>query len=198
MNAQAITEKIIEDARNAAAQTLREAAERVDRIRALAQAEAEQKHESFVKQADIQAAQMRERMLRMAELDQKKALLKVKRDVIDEVFADVYQRMQKMSVAQKQNYFERMVLSASEDGEQIIADKGDRGLFDATYIARLNAALTKAGKKPVTLSDEVRDLGGGLVLKRSGMEINCTFASVLNERRPGLESDVAAELFGSN
>ena len=198
MNAQAITQKIIDEARALAAETLREASVRVDGTHNEAQAEADRKHAEAIEQTDRQVVQMRERMLRMAELDQKKVLLKVKRDVIDEVFVDALRRLTQMDGEKKKDYFEKIVLQASEDGEEIIADANERALFDEKYIARLNAALHKAGKRPVALSEEARDLGGGFVLRRGGLEINCTYASVLNERRTGLEADVAAMLFEGN
>ncbi|MEA4899609.1 V-type ATP synthase subunit E [Bacillota bacterium Meth-B3] len=197
MNAQAITEKIIEEARAAAADVLREASEKIDRIHAEAEREAERKREAAAELADAQAAQLRDRMLRMAELDQKKALLKVKREVIDEAFGDALARMHKMDADQKKDFFERLLLAASEQGEQLVVGRADRALFDEAYMTRLNAALRKAGKPPVELSDEVGD-GGGFVLRRGGLAVSCTFESVLDEQRPRLEAEVAAALFGAS
>ncbi|MEA5068680.1 MAG: V-type ATP synthase subunit E family protein [Christensenellaceae bacterium] len=197
MNAQAITEKIIEEARAAAADVLREASEKIDRIHAEAEREAERTREAAAELADAQAAQLRDRMLRMAELDQKKALLKVKREVIDEAFGDALARMHKMDADQKKDFFERLLLAASEQGEQLVVGRADRALFDEAYMTRLNAALRKAGKPPVELSDEVGD-GGGFVLRRGGLAVSCTFESVLDEQRPRLEAEVAAALFGAS
>lgn len=197
MNAQAITEKIIEEARATAADVLREAGEKIDRIRAEAEREAERKREAASSQADAQATQLRDRMLRMAELDQKKALLQVKREVIDEAFDDALARMRAMNDTQKKDFFERLLLAASEQGEQLVVGRADRALFDATYMARLNAALQKAGRPAVELSDEVGE-GGGFVLRRGGLAVSCTFESVLEEQRPRLEAEVAAALFGAS
>ncbi len=197
MNAQAITAKIIEEARAAAAETLREAGEKASRIRLQADVDAEEKRAAAAEQADQQATEMRERMLRMAELDQKKALLAVKRDIIEAAFADALTRMRQMEDEQKKNYFERLLLKASEQGEALVADASDRQLFDEAYMARLNGALQKAGKSAVALADESRDLGGGFVLRRGGLEINCTFQSVLDQWRPRLEAEVASRLFGA-
>ena len=45
------------------------------------------------------------------------------------------------------------------------------------------------------LSEERRELGGGVILRRGGMEVNLTYAAVLGEIRPSLEAEVAAMLF---
>ena len=104
MNAEAITSKILEDARAQAAAALGEAQRKADDLRRRDEAAIEEKRQQSEAQADRQAAEMRDRMLRMAELDQKKALLSVKRQVIDLAFADALERMAAMGAEQKREY----------------------------------------------------------------------------------------------
>lgn len=195
MNADAITAKILEDARAQAARILSEAQQKADELRRLSEDAIEEKRLESEKQADRQAAELRDRMLRMAELDQKKALLQVKREVIDQAFDDALSRMTGMDAGQKRDYIERLLLESAQGGETLIASTEDRALFDEAFMSRLNAALKKAGKAPVTLSDETRALGGGFVLQQGGLEINCAFRAALQQARPGLEAEVAAMLF---
>ena len=138
---------------------------------------------------------MRDRMLRMAELDQKKALLSVKRQVIDLAFADALERMAAMGAEQKREYIEKLLLASAQGGEELIPSAEDKALFDPAFMARLNAQLQKAGKAAVTLSSQDRPLGGGFVLKQGGLEINCAFSAVLSQARSALEAEVAAVLF---
>lgn len=195
MNAEAITTKILEDARAQAAMTLSEAKHRADTLRRQGEAAIEQKKQESEKQADTQASQLRERMLRMAELDQKKALLTVKRQVIDQAFEDALKRMTGMTDEQKRGYIHNLVLESAQGGEELIPSSEDKALFDQTFIAKLNDSLQKAGKAPITLKDESRPLGGGFVLKQGGLEINCAFRAVLGQARSALEAEVAAVLF---
>ena len=195
MNAEAITAKILEDARAQAASTLSEAQRKADALRQQGEAAIERKKEESEKQADDQATQLRERMLRMAELDQKKALLTVKRQVIDQAFEDALARMTGMSGEQKRGYIQKLVLASAQGGEELIPSNEDRALFDEAFMARLNDSLKKAGKAPVTLKGESRPLGGGFVLKQGGLEINCAFRAVLGQARSALEAEVAGVLF---
>lgn len=195
MNAEAITLKILEDARAQAAQVLRDAHQRADELQAQGDAQIEARRLESEAQAEKQADELRDRMLRMAELDQKKALLAAKREVIDQAFEDAGRRMEEMDGAAKKAFMGKLLLGSAEGGEEIIPDEKDRGLFDAAYMAHLNDALEKAGKQGVTLSPKSRDLGGGFVLKKGGLEINCAFDAVLRQMRPALEAEVAGVLF---
>ncbi len=195
MNAEAITSKILEDARAQAAAALGEAQRKADDLRRRDEAAIEEKRQQSEAQADRQAAEMRDRMLRMAELDQKKALLSVKRQVIDLAFADALERMAAMGAEQKREYIEKLLLASAQGGEELIPSAEDKALFDSAFMARLNAQLQKAGKAAVTLSSQDRPLGGGFVLKQGGLEINCAFSAVLSQARSALEAEVAAVLF---
>ncbi len=195
MNAEAITSKILEDARAQAAAALGEAQRKADDLRRRDEAAIEEKRQQSEAQADRQAAEMRDRMLRMAELDQKKALLSVKRQVIDLAFADALERMAAMGAEQKREYIEKLLLASAQGGEELIPSAEDKALFDSAFMARLNAQLRKAGKAAVTLSSQDRPLGGGFVLKQGGLEINCAFSAVLSQARSALEAEVAAVLF---
>ena len=195
MNAEVITSKILEDARAQAAAALGEAQRKADDLRRRDEAAIEEKRQQSEAQADRQAAEMRDRMLRMAELDQKKALLSVKRQVIDLAFADALERMAAMGAEQKREYIEKLLLASAQGGEELIPSAEDKALFDSAFMARLNAQLQKAGKAAVTLSSQDRPLGGGFVLKQGGLEINCAFSAVLSQARSALEAEVAAVLF---
>ncbi len=195
MNAEAITAKILEDARAQAAAALSEARRKADDLRRQNEAAIEQKRQESEAQVNRQAGELRDRMLRMAELDQKKALLSVKRQVIDLAFADALERMAAMSADQKKDYVEKLLLDSAQGGEELIPSSEDKALFDPAFMDRLNARLQKAGKKAVRLSGQDRPLGGGFVLKQGGLEINCAFSAVLSQVRSALEAEVAGVLF---
>lgn len=196
MNAEAITAKILEEAKTGASEILRDAGEKAARIREDAEKKADQRRSEAAALSKKQAADLRERMLRMAELDQRKALLSVKRELIDAAFADALARMRNMPADQKRAFLKGLLLSASGVGETLIPDDNERALYDEAFMNSLNAALEKAGKPPVTLSPDGRKLGGGFILKSGGLEINCTYESVLAQARPGMEAEVAQRLFG--
>lgn len=195
MKADAITKKILEDARRASAQTLDDANRRAEALKK----QSEDKLAQTSKLLDVQIAEdaevMRSRMLRMAELEARKEQLGAKREVIDQVFDTVLGAMRSMPEDQQVNYNKRMLLEAASGGEEILCDKTDQGLFSDKLIADVNAELAKAGKKPLTLSKESRQTGGGFVLKQGGLEVNCCYEALLDTHRQSMEAEVAHMLF---
>lgn len=196
MNADAITARILEDARKSASQTLREAESRTAALRAEDERRRADQLERAMEQARKDSAELRDRMLRMAELDQKKELLGAKRGVIDLAFEAALENMRAMPAHRARAFMEKRLVEFSEGDERVIVSEGDEATFDQSFIDQVNATLEKAGKScALALSGEIRPLGGGLILSRGGMEVNFTYPSILAERRPALEAEVAAILF---
>lgn len=197
MKADAIVEKILIDARTASANTLNEANERAKQIEKRAQEENLTRREQTMEQARSEIIELRDRMLRMAELDQRKALLGVKREVIDEVFTRTLDQMLGMSPEKKRAYNEQIILENAEGGEELVVSSKDAPLYDEAYMSALNAKLSAKGINPgLTLSAERLLEDGGLVLKKRGMEVNCTYRAMLKQMRPSYEVEVAEMLFG--
>ena len=116
-----------------------------------------------------------DRMQRMAELDARKALLREKRVVLDEAFALALKKMQAMPAAQAKRYAMAVLLDVARGDETLIAD-ADSTWCDAAFVREANAALAAAGREgKLRLSGEKRALGGGFLLVRGGMEVNCSF-----------------------
>ncbi len=196
MNADAITSKILEDARQSASQTLKEADERAQKLREDNDRRAEESSNDAMEQARKDCADLRDRMLRMAELDQRKELLSMKRAVIDAAFDEALSNMRSMPAEKARAFMERTLLSLSEGDEGVIVSKGDENVFDESFVSRMNDLLKGAGKTGnLSLTGEVRDVGGGILLRRGGMEVNLTYPSIVSERRPELEAEVAGILF---
>ena len=74
--------------------------------------------------------------------------------------------------------------------EEIVLSKADREELGEAVVAAANASGAA-----YTLSDETRELGGGLVLKKGKVEINCAFDTRLRQLRQEMASDVARILF---
>lgn len=197
MNVGSITEKIISDAREAASQALREASERADMIRQESEATIEEQRNQAVSKARREGEELRERMLRMAELDQRKENLAMKRDIISEVFGEVIRMMTDMPPESARPYIKGLLLASADGDEEIIASARDQGLYDYSFLAEVNSALIASGRLgQLKLSPERRSLAGGFILIKGGVEKNCTFESIVEQMRPSLELDTANALFG--
>ena len=99
MDVQGILNKIESDAREAAAQQLDEAKRRAQELREQGEARMRAEREAMERKADADAQELESRMLRMAELEDRKARLGAKRRVLDEAFALGIERLfaQKLS-----------------------------------------------------------------------------------------------------
>ncbi len=196
MNADAISQKILDDARAAAAHTLADAHERAQDMRKKTEAALAQKRAASERKIAEDCDLQRSRMLRMAELDQKKALLGAKREVIEQVFDTALAGMRNMPLEQRRAYNKKLLLSVAQGGEAVAFEAGDEALFDAAFFSDVNAELLKKGRVPVRLWPERHATGGGFALISAGAVTNCSYEAVLGQSKPGLEAEVAKLLFG--
>ncbi len=195
MNAQAILTRIEQDGEAARAQLLRDAQAKADQVRKASEEKIGLERTKCLDVARRDALQLDDRLQRMARLDARKALLAAKRQVLDEAFESALSMMQQMPREQALQFGLMSLLSAAQGDETVVPDAAS-AWCDAAFIQQANDALVKAGKPgKLTLAREAKSLGGGFLLVRGGMEINCSYQAALSANRMDLEAEVAALLF---
>ena len=196
MNANAIQEKILSDARTSASDIMRDANEKAARLRDAAEKRMAAAHSRLMMQASEDAEAARLRMERMEELEERKRLLSDKRALIDEAFAQALDKLEAMPPQQARAFLMPEAAAVADGAETVILGSKNPGWFDDKFLADLNTLLQKQGKPgQLTLGNEKRDGETGLILEKNGMEISCTFASLRYCRRLDMEADIAAILF---
>ena len=196
MNANAIQEKILSDARTSASDIMRDANEKAARLRDAAEKRMAAAHSRLMMQASEDAEAARLRMERMEELEERKRLLSDKRALIDEAFAQALDKLEAMPSQQARAFLMTEAAAVADGDETVILGSKNPGWFDDKFLADLNTLLQKQGKPgQLTLGNETRDGETGLILAKNGVEISCTFASLLDSRRLDMEADIAAILF---
>lgn len=197
MNPQAILEKIQEDARLSAEQIVSDAKSKIESIQSVSRLKLTQLHDTTLKQAAQESEQMKQRMLRMSQLEDRKELLAKKRELIDQAFAMATDQLRSMPKEQARAFFIAQTVGAASGDEKVVVCKGGSPFYEGDLIAELNAALVKAGKTGnLTLSDETKSDAMGIILQSHGAEINCTFEAMIESKRSQLETEVASALFG--
>jgi V/A-type H+-transporting ATPase subunit E len=90
-----------------------------------------------------------------------------------------------------------MVLAEVKTGEEeLIFNPEDKKKFGKKFVATINEKLKAEDKNAnLSLSDETRDISGGVILKEEGVENNNSFEALLAMRRDDLEAQVAGILF---
>ncbi len=195
MNAQPILARIEKDARDAAAELLREAQNRAEALRKASESKIEAGRAAAMEQARKDAVALDDRMDRMAKLDARKALLASKRTVLDEAFAKALEKMRAMPESQAKDFGLTQILEVAQGDETLVPDASAKWC-NQQFVDEANEALKKVSKQAkLTLSKEPRALGDGFLLLRHGMEINCSYQAALETRRLDMEAEIAALLF---
>ena len=138
------------------------------------------------------AAEHLEHLNGSSQLACRQRVLAAKQQLIDEAFARAAQALAALPQAE---YVDLLAALAAENGsgdEELLLSAHDRETVGAAVVDAANA------KRPGTafrLSDETRDTGGGLVLRRDRVELNCSFTEKLRQLRQEESSAVAKLLF---
>lgn len=194
MDIQGILEKIEADAKEAASQALLEAQKKADAIRAQGEAQAQRQRLALQERLQADRAELEGRMLRMAELEDKKAQLAVKRQVMDDAFALAVDKLRRLPEEEKRAFFREQLLSTARGDEELFIGQEENAWFSDAFLADLNAALAAAGK-PGCLKKGGSVDGCGFELRQGGEAQRCTFEALVEGSRMALEGDVARVLF---
>lgn len=196
LSTDSIRNKILDDARKSAAQLLSDADVRAQKTRAASDKRIADARAKAMSDAQAQGDEMRDRMLRMAELDMRKELLGAKREVIDEAFNKALERMRQMDVATAREFAKKQLLLSASGTETVVFSKDDERVFTPEFIDGVNAELKRLGRAGnLKISDKRRETGGGFILSDGGADIMCTYEALMSEARAGIEGDVLKLLF---
>ena len=194
MEATPLLEKIAADAREAAAQTLAQARERAVEISANADAKAAAQRADTELRIARDAKDMETRMERMGELDDRKALLNQKRQVMDEAFTAALHQLHRLPPKRARAFFLERLPGTAQGGEGVMVGEQSQHVVDQGMVDEVNRQLQEKGKPGVTLLPQ-RVPGFGFVLQKGGVEFVCTFERLLDDLRAGAETEVANILF---
>lgn len=156
------------------------------------QAQADAAAQDSAQRAAAQAAAHLEHLNGSSQLACRQRVLAAKQQLIDEAFARTAQALTALPQAA---YVDLLASLAAENGsgdEELLLSKTDR---DAVGTAVVEAANAKKPGAAFRLSEETRDTGGGLVLRRGRVELNCSFTEKLRQLRQEESSTVAQLLF---
>lgn len=203
-----ITKRILDDAENTAKE-----------IKAQAEIEAQAIRENFAQKAKTDASEILskgkklsdercERLSGVAGLEARKMLLRTKQQMIDVAFREAITKLCAQEGEEYVNMLTSLILSATISGnEEIIMSEEDRAKYGKSVVSLANKKLSEgdgilktAGKlirgEGLTLSDETREIEGGLILKEGTLEIDASFKTIISQLRDELAGDVANILFG--
>ena len=200
MSIESLVGKIIEDARKASSEIQQRAMGEVRTYEEMAEKEMQGIMDTAREKAARSARERKQRMISMAELEDRKEVLKVKQDVIEEAFSRAIERILSLDTEPYGAFLIDLILRANPEGdEEILFNQGDRDRFGNGWIRQLNQRLVENKKKgALRIADETRSIQGGAILRRGRKETNCSLESIIGSRRNVLETTVAGILFSNS
>ena len=189
------TEKIIAhieaDAQAQADAVLGEARQRCEAIKARFDDKAARLYSDRIREGVKACQDQEDSALRISRMEARKSVLSVKQEMVEKSFDLAVQQIVALPDEKYTAFLANLVKKAGPAGdEEIILNAADR--------ARVGEALLKAvnvdGAK-MKLSDETRDIKGGLILRRGSIETNCSVELLVELCRGELSAKLADVLF---
>lgn len=191
-----LTSKIIEDANNTAKGLIEEAKNMEKKFINEKIAKAEEEKKIMISKAEAEAKTRAERIISNAQLQVRNMKLGVKGEVLDNTFNTTLEKLNQISKEEFFKFMKNSILSIDIDGDEEVILGDNNNIVTPEFINELNNALIALGKKgELKLSSEKRDIQGGYILAKNGIEINNTFEALIMSLRDELEAEVINALF---
>ncbi len=181
-----LIDRIIADAKDAAAKVLADAEASCNSIREATDAQIANKAEQFEKERAQQTKAVIDGYQTRAELDGKKELLRDKRALLDDVFEKTYRRLLDLPTEKREKLYLSILKTEAKANDVVAPAKADR-----EAIVRAASQLPFA----VRISEQDADTEAGFILYGGSYEKDCSMKSVLRELRDAEETNVAKILF---
>ena len=196
MEAEQVITKIRSDARAQADAIRKQAEEREATETAKLNEELAHFEQETKALAEKAAADERSQRLAVARMEAAKEYVTSKAALLDDVFAQARQKVEKLPDAEYRELMARLMAAAVETGdEKVISGKNDPRI-DAKLVADVNARLQDKGR--LSLAEEKHNLGGGFLLQRGKVRTNVSLDVLVGQARKDLEIEVAKDLFSNH
>ena len=189
------TEKIIAhieaDAQAQADAVLGEARQRCEAIKARFDDKAARLYSDRIREGVKACQDQEDSALRISRMEARKSVLSVKQEMVEKSFELAVQQIVALPDEKYTAFLANLVKKAGPAGdEEIILNAADRARVGEALLKAVNADGAK-----MKLSDETRDIKGGLILRRGSIETNCSVELLVELCRGELSAKLADVLF---
>ncbi len=192
-----ITGRLLEDAQTQANDIVAKAQAEAQQILAQYQAQAKKEADEIVRRGAERAEERLENLSGTAQLEARKDILASKQAMIDEAFSLAAKKLSALKGDEYVALLASLAADASYNGsERIVLSRDDRKAYGEAVVSAANALLAKKGRPAqLTLAEESRETGGGLLLADGKIETNCSYETLLRLVRNDISGEVASLLF---
>ena len=190
-NLENLVSKIVADSEREAEAILYEAQTEAQKVMDEQVDQGERESERILAEARMEASRHSEQIIMGKSIAIRDENLAAKQKTLDGIFADVLKKLQEMPEQQFFAFVAAQLDGTEIDGQEIILPKSYK-----KSLSKLNKYLNGKGYggSLVHAGDE-REISGGFIIKKGGVEVNNTFESLVGYYRYELESDVMKMLY---
>lgn len=190
-----IESRIMDEANETARRTTDEAREEAAKIVSAAKEEAAKLSAGILERSKAEIAGCREKNASSIDLQKRNRLLAAKQELIGEFLQKAYDTLDGMDDAAYFEFLLKLLKQyAQPRGGQIRFNARDLARLPMGYEMKLNeAARTKGGT--LTVAKESIRIDNGFVLDYDGVEENCTFHALFEEKKDTLSDTIRGLLF---
>ncbi|SFE16910.1 V/A-type H+-transporting ATPase subunit E [Peptostreptococcaceae bacterium pGA-8] len=192
MSIEKITSKILDDAKDQAEASLNEARLRAESIVNDAREKAKELEMSLTSSGEVERDKLMGRRKSVAEIDGRKIVLAEKRKLIDKAFEEAADIIASMDKEEYTGLLFEKIIQGEAKGCELVLNQEDRDSIGEILVSRVNKEL---GEGSLKLSEEVRNIKGGFLLKRGRIYINSSIENMISDVKEELITEVAEKLF---
>lgn len=166
-------------------------------IREKYELQAQEEYWTIVKQGMKDCESRVERLGSTAEMEAKKAVLAMKQTMVSQVFELAVKKVCSLPESEYVSFCAHQAAKAADSGfEELVFNERDKAGVGKKVAREANALLAERGLPgKLTVSEETRDIRGGLLVKQGDIEANCSVESLAAAYRSEMASQVAGTLF---
>ncbi len=190
-----IAARLVADAEAEIAALNEDTRARCDELRAEYEKKAQEEYQSRMAEGVRTTETRMQRLHSAAEMEAKKAILAFKQEMVANAFDAAAERLANLPEEQYVRFLsaQAAAAAAASGSGELIFNARDKAAVGEKVAAAANALLKEKGQLKV--SDETREISGGVIVRQGNVEFNCAVETLVQLRRSELASQVAEILF---
>ena len=194
-----ITARIEAEARSDAEAAMSAAREECEQIETRYAAEAQEEYWKIIRAGTRETELRVQRLGSTAEMEAKKSILAMKQEMVARTFERAIELVCGLPEEDYTQFLAKTAAAAARSGEEeIILNMRDNSAYGRNVQKVANDILKERGvTAKLKISDKVRNIRGGLILKDGDIETNCSVELLVDLRKNEMAAQVADVIFQS-
>jgi len=195
-----IKDKIIEDALHEKEKIIKEANGNIKKIRDNNQKRLNSIKNNIKEQYEQEAELKEKNIITEARLEANKEILFEKQAIIEEIFKEAENRIEKLDNKKYANFMEKLILENVENGDETLyIGDNERKEINQNFINDINEKLKSKGKKgSLKLSKKSMPIKGGIIIGTNEIRKNASIEVILDKIKEDIETKLNQFLFQNN